>query len=349
MEQLAAGRCRPRHAGPLPARPREGAGERAQHDREAARREGHHRDLRRRPGHPLVPHAGGDRAELLPRVGRAGRRVHRHVAVRPAVRPAAVEARVRLSTLLPTRQAARPTSSYSILVWQSGQGPIAKTFKVLVQAPLIFYTALHLAGPDLTPGTFRDGLFRFPSGRPTHPTVLHLSWGHHDIWPGADLFGSDDATHDLVGPRPARGSTRSATRARACGSTPRTASATSRTSGPTATSVSTRRRGHARDHAADDQPPSSRRRPCPTYRRRPTETQPSPSDVAADHTCRVADRDAEVRELAGDDRARADHDVLPDRRRRAARSSRGRATRRRRSTRDAAPRTAGPVGTYTSS
>ena len=36
---------------------------------------------------------------------------------------------------------------YSILVWQSGKGPVAKTFKVLVQAPLIFYTALQLAGP----------------------------------------------------------------------------------------------------------------------------------------------------------------------------------------------------------
>ncbi len=82
---------------------------------------------------------------------------------------------------------------YSILVWQSGQGPAAKTFKVLVQAPLIFYTALHLAGPELTADTFRDGLFRFPSG-PTQPTDLHLSWGHHDIWPRTDFFASDDAT-----------------------------------------------------------------------------------------------------------------------------------------------------------
>lgn len=82
---------------------------------------------------------------------------------------------------------------YSILVWQSGQGPTAKTFKVLVQAPLIFYTAVQLAGPNLTADTFRDGLFRFPSGK-TQPTDLHLSWGNHDIWPNPDLFGSDDAT-----------------------------------------------------------------------------------------------------------------------------------------------------------
>ncbi|MGZ4734389.1 MAG: hypothetical protein ACXV8R_02200 [Acidimicrobiia bacterium] len=82
---------------------------------------------------------------------------------------------------------------YTILVWQSGKGPAAKTFKVLVQAPLIFYTALHLAGPNLTAESFRAGLFRFPSGA-THPTDLHISWGDHNIWPRTDLFGSDDAT-----------------------------------------------------------------------------------------------------------------------------------------------------------
>ena len=88
-----------------------------------------------------------------------------------------------------------PTSDqlYTILVWQSGRGPEAKTFKVLVQAPLIFYTALQLAGPNLTAQTFRDGLYRFPSG-PTAATNLHLSWGDHHIWPRIDQFGSDDAT-----------------------------------------------------------------------------------------------------------------------------------------------------------
>jgi Periplasmic binding protein len=89
---------------------------------------------------------------------------------------------------------------YSILVWQSGKGPAAKTFKVLVQAPLIFYTALQLAGPHLTADTFRDGLFRFPSGA-THPTDLHMSWGDHQIWPATDFFGSDDATQIWWNPK----------------------------------------------------------------------------------------------------------------------------------------------------
>jgi hypothetical protein len=79
-----------------------------------------------------------------------------------------------------------------ILVWQTGTPPVAKTYKVLIQAPLIFYTALHLAGPDLTPQSFRDGLFRFPSA-PTQASQIHFSWGHHDIWPTTDYFGADDA------------------------------------------------------------------------------------------------------------------------------------------------------------
>ncbi len=80
-----------------------------------------------------------------------------------------------------------------IIQWQTGAPPKAKTYKLLVQAPLIFYTAIHLAGPNLTPATFRDALFRYPSAT-TDPSQLHLSWGHHGIWPGTDYFGSDDAT-----------------------------------------------------------------------------------------------------------------------------------------------------------
>lgn len=82
----------------------------------------------------------------------------------------------------------------TILDWQTGKPPAAKTYKVLVQAPLIFFTGLHLAGPDLTDETFRDGLFRYPSIATTKPTWLHISWGKQGIWPGTDWFGSDDAT-----------------------------------------------------------------------------------------------------------------------------------------------------------
>ncbi|MCJ7670910.1 MAG: hypothetical protein MUP67_02535 [Acidimicrobiia bacterium] len=97
-------------------------------------------------------------------------------------------------SLLPTRQADDIDELGQIVVWQTGQPPEASTFRILVQAQLLFFTGVHLAGPDLTPETFRAGLFRFPAERPTSSPFLHLSWGHHRIWPGVDLTGGDDAT-----------------------------------------------------------------------------------------------------------------------------------------------------------
>jgi hypothetical protein len=96
-------------------------------------------------------------------------------------------------TLLPTRAADAVDQLASIIKWQTGQDPAAKTFRVLVQAPLIFFTGIHMAGPHLTPETFRDGLFRFPADRPTSPPFVHVSWGRHGIWPGTDYNGGDDA------------------------------------------------------------------------------------------------------------------------------------------------------------
>jgi hypothetical protein len=96
-------------------------------------------------------------------------------------------------SLLPTRQQDSIDELGSIITWQTGKPPIAKTFRVLVQAPLIFFTGVHLAGPHLTVKTFRQGMFRFPSDRPTSPPFLHLSWGKHGIWPLPDYTAGDDA------------------------------------------------------------------------------------------------------------------------------------------------------------
>jgi hypothetical protein len=96
-------------------------------------------------------------------------------------------------TLLPTRQRDSIDELGAILVWQSGKPPAAKTFRVLVQAPIIFFTGLHLAGPNLTPETFRDGMFRYPADRPPTQTSIHVSWGKHRIWPGTDYTAGDDA------------------------------------------------------------------------------------------------------------------------------------------------------------
>jgi len=96
-------------------------------------------------------------------------------------------------SVLPARSDESVNDLAQILTWQTGKPPQAKTWEELVQAPLIFFTGVHLAGPHLTPQTFRDGLFRYPSG-PTRVTHLHLSWGKHGIWPQPDYFGGDDAT-----------------------------------------------------------------------------------------------------------------------------------------------------------
>ena len=77
------------------ARPDHRATGRPQRDRQAQELRRDERAPRRRPGVPDVPHQGGDRAELLPRVGGARVRVHRHRGVRSPVRPEAVGARVR--------------------------------------------------------------------------------------------------------------------------------------------------------------------------------------------------------------------------------------------------------------
>jgi hypothetical protein len=97
-------------------------------------------------------------------------------------------------TLLPTRTADNVDEFATILRWQTGHLPEAKTFRVLVQAPLIFFSGLHLAGPNLTADTFQAGLFRYPSNRPVIPTALHTSWGRHGIWPGTDYTWGDDAS-----------------------------------------------------------------------------------------------------------------------------------------------------------
>ncbi len=97
-------------------------------------------------------------------------------------------------SLLPARTADDVDELANLITWQTGHPPEAKTFRELVQAPLVFFTGVHLAGPRLTAKTFAKGLDRFPSAETTTPTRLHLSWGKHGIWKGVDLTGGDDAT-----------------------------------------------------------------------------------------------------------------------------------------------------------
>jgi hypothetical protein len=75
---------------------------------------------------------------------------------------------------------------------------------LLWQGTQTFMTGVHLAGPHLTPETFRDGLFADPpsGGLPTAPQV---SYGDHGVFDAPDHLAVDDMTEiwwdaDATGP-----------------------------------------------------------------------------------------------------------------------------------------------------
>jgi hypothetical protein len=82
--------------------------------------------------------------------------------------------------------------AFRIWEWAYGGSPPNNTANVLEPPLRAMFNGIHLAGPELTPETFRDGLFRYPvSGG--GPTEAQVSRGEHDVWPELDWGGSDDA------------------------------------------------------------------------------------------------------------------------------------------------------------
>ena len=78
--------------------------------------------------------------------------------------------------------------------WHHGRPPDAKaTYEIIYQTNWLFYTGIHLAGPNLNPETFRAGMFSFPvSGG--GPTLITRSFGRHGLWPFDDYTAFDDVT-----------------------------------------------------------------------------------------------------------------------------------------------------------
>ncbi len=92
-----------------------------------------------------------------------------------------------ISLLLPTLDPDMTQQEGNIVSWFHGEE--------LTSYPGIYeigrlFTGIHLAGPELTPETFRDGMFSF---MPVwgHPTEFGVSYGQ-DIWPFDDYTGADD-------------------------------------------------------------------------------------------------------------------------------------------------------------
>lgn len=85
--------------------------------------------------------------------------------------------------------------AFFIHKWHTGQAPAAKnTYAIIYASPFILGTALHMAGPDLNPGTFQKGLFKYPLTGRGNVTTQAISYGNHGIWPFTDYTLYDDAT-----------------------------------------------------------------------------------------------------------------------------------------------------------
>jgi len=94
--------------------------------------------------------------------------------------------------LSPARTNQDANEAYNLYKWFHGEPPPNNTYGVLIPGITNVMGGINLAGPKLTPQTFRDAMFRSPvtGGTPLSATV---SRGHHGIWPGTDWGGSDDA------------------------------------------------------------------------------------------------------------------------------------------------------------
>ncbi len=94
--------------------------------------------------------------------------------------------------LVPGRTIENINASYYLYNWFHGTPPPNNTYGVISPSVVEFARGVMMAGPKLTPDTFRDGLFRYPpsGGDAINPKQ---SWGKHGFWPGTDYYGSDDA------------------------------------------------------------------------------------------------------------------------------------------------------------
>lgn len=93
---------------------------------------------------------------------------------------------------LPARTKPQDSEPWALYKWWTGQDPPAtKTISVIEQPLQILMWGLHMAGPDLTPSTFRDGMFALP---PMGGTALapRVSFGKHGLFAKPDYNAVDD-------------------------------------------------------------------------------------------------------------------------------------------------------------
>src|SRR4051812_18004874 len=96
---------------------------------------------------------------------------------------------------LTARETEELTQKFDLYTWYTGEpAPAQSEEGVIFPQPGLFFAGLQAAGPNLTPDTFRQGLF---FGAPVARTVTQpgITYGQHNIWPGGDdYYGIDDFT-----------------------------------------------------------------------------------------------------------------------------------------------------------
>ena len=101
---------------------------------------------------------------------------------------------------LPGRLPEELGDSYRLLKWQYDPDnpdyePTAPAGYGIIRGPMdLFYHGVHLAGPNLTPDSFRTGMFAAPPAGENAITGVHVSFGEKGLWPWPDYIAFDDVT-----------------------------------------------------------------------------------------------------------------------------------------------------------
>lgn len=97
----------------------------------------------------------------------------------------------------PARVAKAEMTAWQLYEWHHGSTPPADDFFFLIYWDyLMMFTGIHLAGPNLNPQTFQQGLFSYPPSPEAASgiTNLTISFGDHGLWQWEDFTAQDDAT-----------------------------------------------------------------------------------------------------------------------------------------------------------
>jgi hypothetical protein len=107
--------------------------------------------------------------------------------------------------LIPARIPKDKQDSFTVYKWWYGantQPPTDNNYAVVKGDVELLMDGLQLAGPNLTPQAFQNGLFAAPAAvdndAPTIKTII--TYGQHGYWPGTDIAGLDNAGFEFWDP-----------------------------------------------------------------------------------------------------------------------------------------------------